>query len=59
MSCKKIGFSREIAKLIESKGKAMLVDGKIIINKNIYELNNEQLLSELNDVKLNYTELFL
>lgn len=55
----KIGFSREIAKLIESKGKAMLVDGKIIINKNIYELNNEQLLSELNDVKLNYTELFL
>ena len=55
----KIGFSREIAKLIEGKGKAMLVDGRIIINKKIYEVDNEQLLSELNDVKLNYAELFL
>lgn len=55
----KIGFSREIAKLIEGKGKAMLVDGRIIINKKIFEVDNEQLLSELNDVKLNYAELFL
>ena len=55
----KIGFSREIAKLIESKGKAMHVDGRIIINKKIFEVDNEQLLSELNDVKLNYEELFL
>lgn len=55
----KIGFSREIAKLIESKGKAMFVDGRIIINTKIFEVDNEQLLSELNDVKLNYAELFL
>ena len=55
----KIGFSRENAKLIESKGNATLVDGRIIIDKKIFEIDNEQLLSELNDVKLNYTELFL
>lgn len=37
----------------------MLVYGRIIINKNIFEINNEQLLCELKDVKLNYAELFL
>ena len=54
----KIGFSREIAKFIEKNGKAMLIEGKVSINRGIFELENEQLLNELNDVKLNYAELF-
>ena len=54
----KIGFSREIAKFIEKNGKAMLIEGKVSINRDIFELENEQLLIELNDVKLNYAELF-
>lgn len=55
----KIGFSREIANLIEKNAKASLCEGKVVIGKDIYSIDNQQLINELGDVKLNYTELFL
>lgn len=54
----KIGFSREIAKIIESRGYAKLAAGRVIFSKTIHEVSHEQLINELKEVQLNYKELF-
>lgn len=55
----KIGFSREIAKELEKEGIAQFTTkNTLIFRKDIQEADNEELLRELNEVKLNYAELF-
>ena len=55
----KIGFSREIAKFIEKNGKAMLIEGKVSINRGIFELENELFVKsfQLNYLKSKNIEL--
>ena len=55
----KIGFSREIAKELKKEGIAQFTTkNTLIFRKDIQEADNEELLRELNEVKLNYAELF-
>ncbi|HCQ89403.1 MAG TPA: hypothetical protein DIU45_06190 [Clostridium sp.] len=55
----KIGFSREVAKIIEKNKLVEIKDsGMIQFSKDIFNNNNEQLKIELEDIKLNYSELF-
>lgn len=56
----KVGFSREIAKIVEKYSYAFFNDdGRLRISKDIFYENNNELINELSDVKLNYAELFL
>lgn len=56
----KIGFSREVAKIIEKEKYALLnKNGKLCFDNDIFETDDEEVLDELADVKLNYTELFM
>ncbi len=55
----KIGFSREIAKIIKKSNLAKLDEDSLLsFSQYIFNIDNEQLISELKDVKLNYSELF-
>lgn len=55
----KIGFSREVAKMVEKNNSARLdEEGKLHLAKDIFGIEDENLLNELVDVKLNYMELF-
>ncbi len=55
----KVGFSREIAKIIEKKSYALLNEDNVLqFYKDIFNNDNEELKNELSDVKLNYAELF-
>ena len=55
----KIGFSREVAKIIK-KNKLVEVGekGEVQFSKEIFNNDNESLRVELQDIKLNYSELF-
>lgn len=56
----KIGFTREVAKIIEKEGLVAMDDfGSIIFTKDIFNYSSEELIRELEDVKLNYAELFM
>lgn len=55
----KVGFSREIAKVIKKANLAKLNEDSLLsFSEYIFNIDNEQLMSELKDVKLNYSELF-
>ncbi|WP_341878081.1 DEAD/DEAH box helicase [Defluviitalea saccharophila] len=55
----KIGFSREVAKIIEKKSYASLAKNNVLhFEKDILNDDSEELVNELLDVKLNYKELF-
>lgn len=55
----KVGFSREIAKIIEKNNYAIISDSNTLsFSKRILNSENQQLRTELEDVKLNYAELF-
>lgn len=55
----KIGFSREVAKIIEKNRLVKITDfGILKFSKDIFNNDNEQLKIELEDIKLNYAELF-
>ncbi|AQM59935.1 DEAD/DEAH box helicase [Clostridium baratii] len=55
----KIGFSREVAQIIKKNRLADIDDEGILkFSREIFNNNNELLIVELEDVKLNYAELF-
>lgn len=56
----KIGFSREIAKKLEKEGSVMFTEsGSLVFSRDVLDTDNEELLQELDEVKLNYAELFM
>lgn len=56
----KVGFSREIAKMIEKEKYALLDErGTLVFSSDIIYTDDKELLNELVDVRLNYAELFI
>lgn len=55
----KIGFTREVAKLLQKQNVAYFSDDKKpIIRKAAFDINNERVLEELKITKFNFQELF-
>ena len=59
IALQKIGFTREIAKILQKENVTHFsIDKKLIILKTAFDIHNERVLEELNITKVNFQELF-